>query len=259
MRSSERLADVLVVLPTLGQRVETLRETLESIDQQRNDVSLRLIVVVPRDAAEARELLSEFDAVIVDDPGTGMSQAINDGIAARAGEKYYAWMGDDDLFRPHGLQRLVELLEGHPGAPVAYGGCDYIDESGRILGRSRAGNLAQDILAWGPDLIPHPGSMIRIFELEAVGFYAPHLKFAMDLDVFLRLKRRGRFVSTRESVSAFRWHKSSLTVANRNLSSAESERVKQSYYPKGLRAISFIWVFPVRWASNFMARVVSAR
>ena len=44
----------------------------------------------------------------------------------------------------------------------------------------------------------------------------------MDLDAFLKLRRRGRFVWTRETVSAFRWHAESLTVSDRSASSRES-------------------------------------
>ena len=252
-------ADILVILPTLGDRLESLEETLASVDEQRSNVRLRLVVIAPVTAVAARELARKHDATIVDDPGTGISEAINMGIAARAGETFYAWIGDDDLFRPGGLARLKGLLDDSARNIVAYGGCDYIDVQGNILGRSRAGKIAQIILPWGPDLIPHPGSMIRLDDLQAVNCFDTSLKYAMDLDLFLRLRARGRFVFTTESVSAFRWHPDSLTVAGRQNSSAESEAVKARHRQAWLRPISFVWVLPVRWASSFAARSVSRR
>lgn len=250
---------ILVVLPTLGDRLETLHETLKSIDRQRDDVNLRLALVAPESATKARKLGVSYGATIVDDPKTGISDAINCGIAARNDEEFYAWMGDDDLYRDGGLLILQTLLDENPSAIVSYGACEYIDPTGRVLATSAAGKLAQWLLPWGPDLIPHPGSMIRLSELEAIGKFDPSLKYAMDLDAFLKLKKRGQFVSTKKVVSAFRWHPDSLTVAGRQASSLESESVKARHLPKSLRPIRFLWQYPVRWASAFAAKQLGKR
>ena len=253
------MADVLVILPTLGDRLESLQETLESIDEQRRSVALTLVLVAPVSAFAARELAVSHGAVVVDDPKRGISEAINCGIRARTDERYYAWIGDDDLFRTGGLRTLQDMLDSDQGAVLAYGGCEYIDPSGQVLAVSSAGALAKVLLSWGPDLIPHPGSMIRLDALEAIGGFDPSLRFAMDLDAFLKLRTHGRFVWTRQPVSAFRWHPDSLTVANRRQSSLESERVKRSHLPRVLRPVSPVWDYPIRWASSFAARRVSGR
>ena len=250
---------ILVILPTLGDRLETLEETLHAVDEQRSDVDLTLVVVAPATATAARELAARHGAVLVDDPKEGISAAINRGLAARTDESFYAWIGDDDLFRPHGLATLKSLLDANAAAVLAYGGCEYIDPTGRILATSNAGWLALLLLAWGPDLIPHPGTMIRLDALEAIGGFDVKLKYAMDLDAFLKLRSHGSFAWTRTTVSAFRWHPDSLTVANRLASSLESEMVKTRHLPKPLRGLSPLWNHPIRWASSFAARRVSAQ
>jgi hypothetical protein len=252
-------ADILVVLPTLGDRLETLRETLAAVDQQRSDVSLTLVLVAPSGAHEARAMGIAHGAVIVDDPKEGISAAINCGLGARTTEEFYAWIGDDDLFRPGGLLRLKTILDRSPGAVLAYGGCEYIDPSGRVLAVSNAGQFARFLLPWGPDLIPHPGTIIRLDALEAIGGFDVSLRYAMDLDAFLKLRSFGAFASTRSVVSAFRWHPDSLTVANRLNSSRESEAVKTRHLPAWLRPLSPVWNHPIRWASSVAARGVSAR
>ena len=251
-------ADVLVVLPTLGDRLDSLRETLDSVDAQRADVDLTLAFVVPAGATAARELAAQHGAVLVDDPKEGISEAINRGLGIRTTERFYAWVGDDDLFRPGGLRRLRDLLETHAEAVLAFGGCDYIDPEGRTIAVSNAGRLAPFLLAWGPDLIPHPGTLVRLDDIDAVGRFRPELRFAMDLDLFLSLRARGRFVWTRQSVSAFRWHPDSLTVANRLASSREAESVKRRHLPAPLRPLSPLWHRPVRWASSMAARRLNA-
>ncbi|HEY5223788.1 MAG TPA: glycosyltransferase [Microbacteriaceae bacterium] len=252
-------SDILVILPTLGDRIESLKETFESIVEQRTTVALTLAVVLPIAAAEARTIAESYGAVIVDDPKEGISAAINRGLAARTTERFYAWVGDDDLFRPGGLATLKALLDQHEDAVLAYGGCEYIDPTGKILALSNAGALAKFLLPWGPDLIPHPGTMIRLDALESIGGFDVTLKFAMDLDAFLKLRSHGRFVWTRAAVSAFRWHPDSLTVANRLDSSLESERVKRNHLPRVLRPISPVWNYPIRWASGVAASRINSR
>lgn len=251
--------EVLVVLPTLGDRLDTLVETLDSVDLQREHVSLTLVVVAPPAATAARELAASRGAVVVDDPKKGISAAINYGLDARNGEKYYAWIGDDDIFRPGGLGKLHAILESRPSAVLAFGGCDYIDFAGRTIMVSNAGALAPKILAWGPDLIPHPGTMIRLDDLQAIGGFDTSLKYAMDLDAFLKLRSHGEFAYTRQSVSGFRWHPDSLTVANRKASSAESEAVKRRHLPAPLRVVSPLWNVPIRIAASVAAKRVNAR
>lgn len=252
-------ADVLVVLPTLGDRLESLNESLESVQLQRRDLDITLVVVTPSAAREARSIAAAFGAVVVDDPGIGISSAINVALRHRSGERYYAWVGDDDLFRPGGLATLAGILDEKQDAVLAFGGCDYIDPEGRTLAVSNAGGLATFLLPWGPDLIPHPGTMVRFDALEAIGGFDESLRFAMDLDAFLKLRAHGRFAWTRVSVSAFRWHPDSLTVANRLKSSREAEAVKRRHLPAVLRPISALWHLPVRWASSVAAGRINAR
>ncbi|WP_394771453.1 glycosyltransferase [Lacisediminihabitans sp.] len=251
--------EVLVVLPTLGDRLDTLQLTLDSVDAQRSEVGVTLVVVAPPSAEAARALALAHGAVVVDDPKRGISEAINCGLAARTTEQYYAWVGDDDLFRPRGLLALRSLLEATPDAVLAFGGCEYIDPEGRTITLSNAGRLATFLLPWGPDLIPHPGTMVRLDALEQIGGFDPTLKYAMDLDAFLKLRAHGRFAFTRDAVSAFRWHPDSLTVANRLASSQEAESVKRRHLPGALRPISGMWHRPIRWASAFAAGRLNAK
>jgi len=249
---------ILVVLPTLGERLDTLELTLASVEEQRQDVDLTLVVVVPEKATAARELAQRHAAVLVDDPMKGISHAINLGVQASSEEDYYAWIGDDDLFLPHALKTLRELIEQREGVVVSYGACRYIDPDGHVLRTNTAGRLAKWLLPWGPNLIPHPGSMIRLSALREVGLFDESLKYAMDLDVFLSLRRTGDFIGTRVAVSAFRWHPDSLTVSARKKSGEESEMIKRRHLPRGLRAISPIWSVPVRWAASLAARSLNA-
>ena len=159
-------------------------------------VTVRVVVVVPDDREAARESALRLGAEVVSDPGRGMSAAINAGLAARRDEEFYIWLGDDDSYRPGGLATLAGLLTANPHAVVAYGSCEYVADDGAVLWVSRAGVWARRLIGFGPNLIPHPAAMMRLDAVESVGGYDESLSLVMDLDMLLKLKKRGPMVST---------------------------------------------------------------
>ena len=65
-------------------------------------------------------------------------------------------------------------------------------------------DLAHRIQPWGPNLVPQPSSLTRLDALVAAGGYDESLRYAMDLDTFLRLATAGR----RSSRRGRRWRRS---------------------------------------------------
>jgi GT2 family glycosyltransferase len=247
----------MIVVPTLGRRPEYLEQTLTSVRDQT--VRVDLVVVCPESALSARQTAERFGAHVLDDPGS-LSAAVNLGLArATAAHKYGNWIGDDDLLAPGALAAVCSALDADRSAVLAYGACSYIDEDGRELWTSRAGRSATWLLSWGPDLIPQPGMLFRLADFHALGGLDESLNFAMDLDLLLRLRRRGRFIAVNHAVSSFRWHASSLTVSDRTASLEESERVKRRYLPRGLRPLAPLWERPVRLATRAAVRRLNQR
>jgi hypothetical protein len=255
--SGDKDARVLLVIPTLGKRLDYLEETLESVVTQ--GVTVDLVAVLPVDALDARELCARYGALLVDDPGT-LSGAINAGIARASGRHLYGnWIGDDDLLAPGSLAATTSAMDHDAAAAVAYGHCTYIDESGRALWVNKAGRKAVWLLPWGPDLIPQPGMLFRLADFRSAGGLDETLQFAMDLDLLLRLRRKGTFVDVGRPVSSFRWHHLSLTVSDRSSSLHESETVKHRYLSRTGRRLAPLWDLPVRRATLVVARRMAGR
>jgi len=250
---------LLVVLPTLGDRLEFLEATLQSCKELAEHVPTTVAMVVPARAEPARGLGRHYGAVLIDDPGTGMADAVNAGLERRTTEDFYVWVGDDDELVPAGVLALMRGLEEQASAVVAYGHCEYIDDAGRAIGHSRAGRLATLLLPWGPNLIPHPGTVVRLDALAAVEGFDSRLSYALDLDVFLKLRREGSFISRPEVSARFRWHADSATVADRSASAKEAIAVKKRHLSEWLRGVSWIWNYPVSWASQVAAWAVTLR
>jgi hypothetical protein len=62
---------LLVVLPTLGTRLDLLAEALDSCVDVAQTVPLTVAVIVPKDASKARQLAKNAGARIVDDRAPG--------------------------------------------------------------------------------------------------------------------------------------------------------------------------------------------
>lgn len=255
MTGADAPRDVLIVVPTLGRRIAYLRQALASIVTQAPPPDV--VLVAPVDAAGARAVAADFTVSVVDDPG-GLSAAVNAGLAAAGPHHRFAgWLGDDDLLAPGALAATAAVLRSDPGVSVAFGRCSYIDDDGRPIWLSRYGRWAPAVLSWGPNLIPQPGMLFRLADFRDVGGLDESLQYAMDLDLLLRLRRRGRLQDVGAEVSSFRWHAGSTTVGGREPSLAESERVKRRYLSRSALRLSRAWERPVRLATLAAARRMS--
>jgi GT2 family glycosyltransferase len=245
-------ARVLMVIPTLGDRLDLLRETLESVTSQTPKPDL--VVVLPLKNKAACKLAKEYGAELVEDPRS-LSGALNVGFAAaKPWHEFGAWMGDDDLLRPDALKTTLSALDKHPDAILAYGYCDYVDTDGNVLFTSRAGALAPWLMTWGPNLLPLPGLLYRLDAARSVGEYIVEHKYAMDLDMWLRLRKKGKFINTKKVVGAFRWHPTSITVANRNASLGEAAMIKRQHLPKLLKPVAPVWELPVKATTHIAVK-----
>ncbi len=250
---------VLVVIPTLGERPEFLERALVSCTELGSLVTTTIAVVAPPAAKNARKMARQYGAVLVKDPGSGMADAVNAALVQRGTEDFSIWLGDDDELVAPGVLALVEALEQDASAVVAYGQCNYVNHKGTLIGTSKAGFLAKLFLPWGPNLIPHPGTVVRLDALARIGGFDSQLRYALDLDIFLKLQTVGRLVFRPVVSARFRWHPDSATVADRAASSREAMMVKNRHLPRWLRPFSWVWNYPVLWASGVAAGLVSAR
>ena len=248
---------VLIVVPTLGQRRQLLEQALVSIRSQT--VSADIVIVGPSDDPNMQGSAQMFGAELISDPGS-LPAAIEAGVArAQQHHHYVTWLNDDDLLTPGSLAATYSALQARPRAVLAYGACEYIDESGNVLWTSKAGRWAQRMLPWGPDLVPQPGMLARKGAWKRVGGLDANLKFAFDLDLLLRLRKVGEFIDVGVVVSRFRWHATSLTVADRSASLNESEAVKRRYLSSSALRWAWLWEKPVRGATRIAAARLTRR
>lgn len=215
---------ILAVVPTLGKR-QTLDRALASIRAQAG-VEVDVLLVTDARTAELTAVAERHRADILVHPGN-ISAAVNAGFArAQDAHRYAFWLGDDDMLRPQALAAAGALLERHPAAVVAYGACDYVDIDGRLLFSRRPPPLAPLLLQFVPGLVKQETCLFRVGALRQAGGLDEGLRYAMDLDLLLRLRRLGAFVHTGRVQAAFCWHPGSITIANRRASLDEARAIQ---------------------------------
>jgi GT2 family glycosyltransferase len=246
-----------VVIPTLGDRAEYLMESINSI-RQAGPAYISVVRPLRSNALDGR--IVELVDSIVDDPGQGLAHAINTGINGLPNTvKNATWLGDDDRLVQGSLQKISKYLETKSDAVFVFGQCQYIDANGQKLWLNKSGKWAELLMLCGPQLIPQPGSLFRRSSFEQVGGLDEGLKWAFDLDLFLKLRKVGKFVFLNEPLAEFRWHEGSLSVGSRQGSVDEASKVRRRYLPTGVRQLSVIWEPLLRRVILFAGQRMSKR
>ena len=217
---------VLVVVPTLGQRMPTLERTLCSLRTQAS-VTVDIVLVSPTVNDALNSMASRFEASLVEEAGH-ISAAINRGFStAGPDHRYVAWIGDDDMIPTGALARSVAQLERSPDAVLCFGDCEYVDSAGLTMFTRRPPPGAGWLMQLVPGLIKSETCLFRRSAVSSVGGLNENLRYAMDLDLILRLRAVGRFVRCRAPQGVFCWHPGSITVANRECSFTEAQAAQR--------------------------------
>lgn len=234
-------------MPTLGTRLCYLEACIKSI-RQASQKPVHICVVAPQSLIANNTInVNDIDSYI-EDPGEGLSAAIHLALSSLPKTiQYVNWLGDDDLLREGCIDRAIECLNKNVEAPFVFGSCDYINDQGDVLFTNHAKWWAVLLMRVGPQLIPQPGALIRRDHYEMVGGLHSELKWAFDLDLFIRLRRTGKPICMGHTLAAFRWHSGSLTVGSRRGSVTEASKVRRQFLPKILQPVSGLWEAPLRF------------
>ena len=71
----------------------------------------------------------------VSEKDQGQTDAINKGFARAKGD-ILAWINSDDTYEPGVFTAAVKYFREHPNVGMIYGDCNYINESGSVIGKS---------------------------------------------------------------------------------------------------------------------------
>jgi glycosyltransferase involved in cell wall biosynthesis len=147
----------------------------------------------------------------VSEQDKGQTDAINKGFARAKGD-ILAWINSDDTYEAGAVSAAVKYLQEHPHVGMVYGDCNFINESGRLIGRFNSAQTDLRLLRRGYVHIPQQTMFFRADLWRQVGPLDPSFYFAMDYDLWTRIAARSRIIYTPQTWANFRLHTSGKTI-----------------------------------------------
>ena len=206
----------------------TLPDTLASLRAQTcRDVEHIFVDGGSRDGTLA--LLDAFpgNKRILRDVRGGISHAMNRGIAAATGA-IVAHLHADDYYADADVLASVASAMDRSGRAWAVGEIAVLAPHG-LLPPQRRRAFSYRALAAGRAFVPHPATFMRRHLFDRVGCFDENLRYAMDIDLWLRLAAHTPPVVLARILAVFREHAGSLSSANKLLARQEEWRVRRRY------------------------------
>jgi len=206
---------ISVVIPCYN-AARYLAQALLSVFSQTRPAD-EVIVVDDHSTDGSVAIAEEHGAVVLRTAtNSGHATARNLGIA-RARGPLIAWLDADDYWEPNHLEVVCGLLDRFPEAAVAFSRVRLVGARQGTFGKARCDRpsiLFRDAFCY--TVVPAMSAVTRKSALEQVGGYSEAIRYAPDFDLWLRMSRHFRFVSSDLVTANYRWHDSQISAAPHN-------------------------------------------
>lgn len=225
-QSSRQATQISIVTPSRNQG-RYLDETIASVLGQAGDFLLDYIVVDGASTDDSVDVLRRYERQLqsadcpvrcrgirfrwLSEPDRGQSEALAKGLRMATGE-LLGWLNSDDTYLPGALTTACSVFSSVPDCSVVYGKANYIDESGKYLGQYPTEPFSDERLVV-VNFIAQPSVFFRRKTLEQVEGPNTDLHYVMDYDLWLRMSKVGIFRYVESSLSNYRLHAESKTIA----------------------------------------------
>jgi glycosyltransferase involved in cell wall biosynthesis len=203
---------ISIVTPSYNQ-AHFLEETIQSVLSQ-DYPHIEYLVVDGGSADETVSIIKKYADKLAwwtSEKDGGQTDAINNGFARARGD-VLAWINSDDTYEPGAAAAAVKYLQDHPKVGMVYGDCNYINESGRLIGKFNASQTNYRLLRQGFTRIPQQTMFFRAELWKQIGPLDPSFYFAMDYDLWTRIAARTEIKYVPKTWANFRLHTSGKSI-----------------------------------------------
>jgi len=248
---------VSVLLPVHGND-PYVRAAIDSIlSQTLQDFELLVLCEYGTDLEALKGTVDRDDPRIrfhINGEFLGLVKSLNEGFQRSSG-RYIARMDSDDLSLHERLERQVAHLENHPETGILGTGCEFIDESGRIVGR-HVPAIGSMITRWNLFFfaaVTHPTIMARREIYDTLGGYNSELVQSEDYDLWHRAVAITNIDNLPDVLLRLRLHDKSVSVVHRKRVAEAARVISQEAMSNFLRRqIPFDEVGAVKLEKSFM-------
>lgn len=217
-----------IITPSFNQG-RFLEETIRSVLYQGYP-NLEYIVIDGGSTDHSVEIIRKYEdriAYWVSEKDRGQADAVNKGLAVATGE-IIGWINSDDIYTKHSFRTVVSRFLQSPDLGLAYGGRILIDEDSYVSG-------------WLPSRTFDPDSTgFNICSETAFWRRSPDdprlrddLRFAMDLELFVRLSRARKSQHLNEFLGCFRCYGENKSSTMQDVCRAETVNCWERVYGTG--------------------------
>jgi glycosyltransferase involved in cell wall biosynthesis len=203
---------VSIVTPSYNQ-ARYIEATIQSVLSQ-DYPHIEYIIVDGGSSDGTLEIIKKYEKKIawwVSEKDQGQTDAINKGFGRARGE-LLAWINSDDTYQPGAVSVAVKFLAEHPKVGMVYGDCNFINESGQIIGKFNSAQTNYRLLRQGFVHIPQQTMFFRANLWKQVGPLDASFYFAMDYDLWTRIAARTEIQYVPQTWANFRLHTSGKTI-----------------------------------------------
>jgi len=203
---------VSIVTPSFNQ-ARYLEATIRSVLSQ-DYARIEYMIVDGGSSDGTVDILKEYGGKLawwVSEKDKGQTDAINKGFARAKGE-VLAWLNSDDTYEPGAVSAAVRYLQEHPKVGMVYGDCNFINETGRVIGKFSSAQTSYRLLRQGYSHIPQQTMFFRAELWKQVGPLDRSFYFAMDYDLWTRIAARSEIKYVPQTWANFRLHTSGKTI-----------------------------------------------
>jgi glycosyltransferase involved in cell wall biosynthesis len=247
-----------IIIATLGER-NTLKQTLKSIALQ-NITDLEVKIVIPREKTEYLNQIANETHLknyqLIEDERKGLSAAINQGFSAEGDFEFFGWINDDDELTLNSLIRSINFLIYNSHKNAVIGSLGYLSPKSNKIITNRVSKINLFVSKIGPNVIPQPGSLIRRSAFSNQQLLNEKYKYAMDLDMWLRILANGQIGTIKENQALMNWHSESITISNRKKASKEAFQIRyRNAQNTVIRSLVIIFYIPTRILSSLISKI----
>ncbi len=205
----------------------TLQQTLDSVACQ-TETDFEHIFVDGGSTDGTLDLIARYGkaAAVLENVGGGISRAMNEGAKIATGN-FIAHLHSDDYFASAGVLSSVAATLAQSKKRWLVGRTATL-RNGVIYPPMPQRPLSATLYRSRGFLIAHPATFLERDLFESAGGFDESLRYAMDIDLWLRLIPRDLPVVLEEALTVFRQHAGSLSTAQRGKTRREELRVRLS-------------------------------